>query len=223
MDIYNYYYEDEDVYFCDQIDLVITGISNIENDYLHMVFFNSWFGNNEIMNTFVKDYDSLFYHYVRFILDPSVDAEEFMDKINNEFDYPNNDFFSYDGGISSKQIYRNKMNVIIFGCSMIGVFFIGLFVYSLFTRKRRNKEQRIMEEYQYSSMIEKIGRNVVLHSIALVLIVLSGNALVDKLNVLGKDLFYEKILSFNYVFIVTAFVVVLLFNLTCEFLTSKKR
>ena len=144
-------------------------------------------------------------------------------KINNEFDYPNNDFFNYDGGISAKQIYRNKMNVIIFGCSMIGVFFVSMLVYSLFTRKRRIKEQCIMEEYQYSFIVEKIGRVVMLHVLALVIILLCGDTLVDKLNMMAKDLFYEKILSFNYVFVITTFVVLLIFNLTCEFITSKKR
>ena len=135
----DYYFEDENAHYCDQMKLVISGITNIENDNMNMVFFTSEFGKNAIMEYYVDSYDGLWYKYVRFIVSPETNMVEFAEKINQDFIYDKNHFVIYESSYSDKTAYRSTSNAVVFDISILGCFLSSIVIYTLFTKKRINK------------------------------------------------------------------------------------
>lgn len=80
-----------------------------------------------------------------------------------------------------------------------------------------------MKEYQYSTTLEKVGRVFFVHALALLIMLLAGNFLMDEINKIANKWFYDKFLSFDLVIVLGIFVLVLLFNYICEFVICKRK
>lgn len=141
-ELLDYYFDDESIHALESFEFVISGISNTESDYLNAIYFDSEFAKNPIMQYFVNDYNSLYFEYVRFILNPSVDTEKFLEKINREFEYERNNFYTYNTGIALKEVYRSRKNMLIFGCSTVVIFLLVLsfIMYLQASEEEKNKE-----------------------------------------------------------------------------------
>lgn len=220
---YDYFYDDKEATVKPMIDLIVKGITNIENDKIKMVFFNTEFGQNAITKYYVKNYEHLYFEYIRFIVKPGTDMEIFTNEMNESFSCLHSYFKTFIAGTDAEIIYRNKDNMNIFKNIIIAIFVSIITIFYLFKRSRMIKEMRLMKEYGYNAIFEKILNVFVMNTIALLVVLLFGNQICNLINGFAKLMSYAKFLSFEFKYIFIGYLVIMLFNLLCEILICRKR
>lgn len=218
----DYFFDDDDAHVREKIQLKIAGISNIENDYSYNVFFNSGFAQNAIISYFIQNHEDLFFDYVRFIVSPEVNVNELLDKINKSFVNDKSEFLVNDSIDIQIANYRNIGNLLIFGVSIIVIFFASIFSYYVFIRERFLKEQKILNDYKYLSILESALRIIILNTVAFIALLVFGQPLCDMVNQFAALLYYEAFLQLDVFIVLLAYFLVLGFNLVCEKVIGRK-
>lgn len=211
------YYSKEGMNYVDRFEYIISGITNIENDHLNIVFTRNEFGKNQILQHYVKNYENLDFDYVRFILEPGSDTETFIQEVNNSFEFNKSEMIihntRYDEEVPS---YKSESAFFLYCVCILGLFSSLIIIVYIFNIKRMCKEQNIMNAYGYQIHLESILRIVILNLIAFVCFILNYRWLFEIVNRFSKVFGYEKLLSFDFVLIFLSFLVVVIFEIFCE-------
>lgn len=104
-------------FWFDTVDVVIDGVSSVENAYCTMVFFGEEYGNDPIFQHYVKDLQYVKFQYVRFIVKPGSDYAALAKKINDAFHKPNVKVMQYQGqGVGKDQkFYQSPLGFGLYG------------------------------------------------------------------------------------------------------------
>lgn len=223
-----FYYVQElgDLYQAEnRFEVVIKGITPVENRYMDMIFFNTPLSEDVVMNYYVKDIDSLYYEYVRFLVEPGTDYEAFTQEVNN-FIVPNKSIFSVFSGRglnNNVPYYRNIANFMKYS-SLITVIFLSLIllVY-LFVRKRKVKENHIIETYGYDLHLERLGRIISTDAAAFMIVILVSGLFCNFINEIAVIFKYEKFMQFDLLGIFVSALLIVLFELLCEKMMEVKK
>ena len=185
--------------FADLLEVKISGISSVENDYMNMVFFHNGYGNNPVLRHFVVDDSELYFYYVRFLLEPGSDYEAVAEKINKSLYKDSASITVFQGkGLGNDVVfYRSPSSFMIYGAVILILLLGILFVFYLFKRKRMKKEGEIMRTYGYSSVSESLMRNGCLLMISFLLVVMLGNQVCEKINAIAEENFYQPFLTMD--------------------------
>ncbi len=185
--------------FADLLEVKISGISSVENDYMNMVFFNNGYGNNPVLRHFVVDDSELYFYYVRFLLEPGSDYEAVAEKIDRSLHKDSASITIFQGkGLGNDVVfYRSPSSFMIYGAVILILLLGILFVFYLFKRKRMRKESEIMRTYGYSSVSESLMRNGCLLMISFLLVVMLGNQACEKINAIAEENFYQPFLTMD--------------------------
>lgn len=212
------FYMDENMSVTEQIPVVITGISSVENEFMNMVFFNSGFAQNAVMTHFVENYDNLWFEYVRFILRPGSDIEAFINEANSVIPLDKSSFSLFEGeGLGRKLIYYQSPESFMIYCSAILlIILLTMIMINLFIRKRMIKESAIMIRYGYNAPIERILRIGSLLFISFVLALLIIQPFSNFINDYAHSLYYDKFMDFNLLWLLLATLAIGFVYILCE-------
>ena len=201
-------YQPNEIPLADLLEVKISGISSVENDYMNMVFFNNGYGNNPVLRHFVVDDSELYFYYVRFLLEPGSDYEAVAEKINKSLYKDSASITVFQGkGLGNDVVfYRSPSSFMIYGAVILILLLGILIVFYLFKRKRMRKESEIMRTYGYSSVSESLMRNGYLLMISFLLVVMLGNQVCEKINAIAEENFYQPFLTMDLVMLLMALV-----------------
>ena len=150
-----------DGYYFDTLDVVIDGVSSVENAYCTMVFFETNFGDDPIYQHYVKDGSYAKFQYVRFLVKPGCDYGAVAKKINTFFNKNNVKIMQYQGkGIGKdRKMTKSLTGFLVYAIVMLGIVFFLQIGRICFNKKRLVKESKILSAYGYSNLLENIVRN----------------------------------------------------------------
>lgn len=220
----NYYTMIEGQAPIDIIEVTISGVSSVENDYTTMVFFNNGFGNNPIYNHYVVNKDNVKMDYVRFILKPGCDYSAISEKISQYFNKTNVDITVFQGkGLGKdKEFYQSPAGLIIYGFIVLGIIGVMLVISTFFKKRRLKKEKNIMNIYGYSPIKESILRYVLLMVISLILVLILASPIATMINNFASENYYQPFMSYNMIMIIGITLIVGIFMIVLELLVSGK-
>lgn len=234
-DVYDYYYNpcnlDENLNVCsyylldsqryiDRFEMKIAGISNIETDNLNLVFFNNDVAQNPILKYYVRDYDQLYFDYVRFILKTDVDTTEFIELTMSNIPTVESQFKVFDNlsNMEDVPLYKQPSYFLLF-CILIFSLFISLIIMTyFFIRKRFKKEHRIMTMIGYSSKLEKLFHVSLISIISFSLFMVIQESLFKFVNEIVKWVDFNYLLSFDIYLTLLSFLLVFVIGLFIELL-----
>lgn len=195
----NYYLEIDGQAPIDIIEVTISGVSSVENDYTTMVFFNNGYGNNPVYNHYVTNKDAIKMEYVRFILKPGCDYNSVSEKISQYFNKTNVDITLFKGkGLGKdKEFYQSPAGLAIYGLIVLGIVVAMLVISILFKKKRLVKEKNIMSIYGYSPIKESILRYLIFMILSLILVVLVARPISTSINTFASAHYYQPFMTYN--------------------------
>ncbi len=210
--------------FADLLEVKISGISSVENDYMNMVFFNNGYGNNPVLRHFVVDDSELYFYYVRFLLEPGSDYEAVAEKIDRSLHKDSASITVFQGkGLGNDVVfYRSPSSFMIYGAVILILLLGILFVFYLFKRKRMRKESEIMRTYGYSSVSESLMRNGCLLAVSFLLVVMLGNQACEKINAIAEENFYQPFLTMDIGMLLMALMSIAFITIILELILTRK-
>lgn len=193
------YYMMEDTWPITLLEVKIAAVSNVENDFMTMVFFNSGYGNNPIYDYYVEDTDYMKLQYVRFILEPGCDYEIVAANIDNTLHKDNIDITVFQGQGLGKDVklYQSSEGLTVYGILIIAIVLCLLAVYAASGRKRMKKEMTIMHVYGYSPIQERIIRLTLVCAVSSLLALAVFDPLSSLINRIASSNYYQPFLSMN--------------------------
>ncbi len=221
----NYYLEIDGQAPIDVIEVTISGVSSVENDYTTMVFFNNGFGNNPIYNHYVVNSDAVKMEYVRFLLKPRCDYDSVAQKISQYFNKTNVDITLFKGkGLGKeKEFYQSPAGLAVYGFILLGIVVAMLILSILFQKKRFTKEKNIMRTYGYSPIQESILRHLIRMIISLILVLLVAGPISTMINAFASAHYYQPFMSYNIVMIIGITLIVGILMVLLEMVISGKQ
>lgn len=192
-------YESVKVNIVDLAGVKVTGISTVENDYSLMVFFNNGYTNNITINHFLNDRKQLNFDYVRFLVEPGSDTEVIAKKIDEKFDYDDQDIVKFAGrGLEDvHKYYKNPNNFSIYFITITIVFMSMFVVVYIFKKKRVNKENNILKTYGYSIRLERFIRVGITTLLSFILALIVTYHFCNYINQFAKDYQYEMLMGYS--------------------------
>lgn len=221
----NYYLEIDGQAPIDIIEVTISGVSSVENDYTTMVFFNNGYGNNPVYNHYVTNKDAIKMEYVRFILQPGCDYNSVSEKISQYFNKTNVDITLFKGkGLGKeKEFYQSPAGLAVYGLIVLGIIVAMLVISILFKKKRLVKEKNIMSIYGYSPIKESILRYLTFMILSLILVVLIARPISTSINTFASAHYYQPFMTYNIFMIIGITVFVSIIMIVLEMIVSGRR
>lgn len=215
-------YRTEDMRYVDRFEVKIAGISNIENDKLNFVFFDSEVAKNPVLDYYVDSYENLYFDYVRIILDPDVDSNLFVEKLNNDMPMADSEYQVFNqSAVTKLPLYKQPSSFLLYCVSIFALFVSLIYLIYYFIRKRFIKEHTIMKMIDYSSNIEKVLHVSLISSISFVIFIATFSILTEYVNKIAVIFGYTKLLSFDLIYICLSFVLVFAVGLIIEFVIDR--
>ncbi len=221
----NYYWVMDGQAPIDIIEVTISGVSSVENDYTTMVFFNNGYGNNPIYQHYVANKDAVRMQYVRFILKPGCDYDSVTQKISQYFNKTNVDITLFKGkGLGKdKEFYQSPIGFAVYGLIVLGILVAMVVASMLFKKKRFQKEKNIMRIYGYSPLQESILRYFLLMIVSLILVLIVAGPISSLINTFASEHYYQPFMTYNIFMIIGITIVVSIVMILLEMIVSGKR
>ena len=220
-----YYSEIEGVAPIDTLDVTISGVSSVENDFTTLIFFNSGYGNNPIYDHYVVNRDALKFQYVRFLLRPGSDYETIAQEINNFFSKENVDIIQYQGkGLGQDQsFYQSPASFMIYGIVILLIIFVMMLMSEIFKRRRVIKKKMILHTYGYSILQESFIRYSMILVVSCILVLLSVNPISALINDFAAKNYYQPFMTMNFLLILVIAVIVGCIMILLEAIVSGRK
>ena len=220
-----YYSEIEGVAPIDTLDVTISGVSSVENDFATLIFFNSGYGNNPIFDHYVVNKDALKFQYVRFLLKPGSDYEVIAQEIQTFFSKENVDIIQFQGkGLGKDQaFYQSPASFMIYGLVILLIIFIMMLMSEIFKRRRVMKEKMILHTYGYSIIQESFIRYGMILGVSCILVLLSVNPISTLINDFAAENYYQPFMTMNFLLILVIAVIVGCIMILLEAIVSGRK
>lgn len=178
----------------------VAGITSYESDYQNQVFFKRGKKKSVLYEDKLENKDvDLYYTSLEFLIDPTCDFVNVVNKLNKKSIYENSEYVLYNDTklMEVDYLYRDASIFMTYSIVLISMCIIIFMSYYVFTKSRRQKEKSLIKNYKFNTGIDSIFYSLIIVFISLLGYLIIGEILFDIINKLVKIFKFNNILNFS--------------------------
>lgn len=189
----------DDIPIIDIHTFTICGVTSIQNSFTNMVFMTDDIKNNFLYNTYIDNFDDVFFQFNHLLIDPSFNAQKIANKINDQGDYVNTSYSVYQGIDSNGNVinYKTPKDILVYNIIFTVLCLLILIILNFSQRKQLLKENKNIVYLKYSKSIYQFMQILIYLFLSVSICLILFPSLVERINEFATKNNYIKFMTFN--------------------------
>ncbi|MFV0550716.1 MAG: hypothetical protein ACK5L6_02180 [Anaerorhabdus sp.] len=189
----------DDIPIIDIHTFTICGFTSIQNSFTNMVFMTDDIKNNFLYNTYIDNFDDVFFQFNYLLIDPSFNAQKIANKINDQGDYVNTSYSVYQGIDSNGNVinYKTPKDILVYNIIFTVLCLLILIILNFSQRKQLLKENKNIVYLKYSKSIYQFMQVLIYLFLSVSICLILFPSLVERINEFATKNNYIKFMTFN--------------------------